>query len=363
MKRLLMIGAGHAHAQILRQWATAPRKDYELVVISPSPLAPYSGMVPGWLSGQYRYEEIVIDFAKLSARAGARWVCGELSEINPHGQQLRLSTGESLDYDCLSLNVGSTLEPPFGQFRAKFLSMRPIAMLWQNYEQLLMQWQTESRDKDLRLLAVGGGAAGFESMLAVMHRLRVERPDCKVQGTLITDGEMLPGYPRGARLAALCALRRAAIDTRPHTPWNEGFADEFDWVLWAPGGLSHAWQRDACRRGGLAVCEKGYIRVDPYLRSISHPNIFAVGDCASWHRALPKAGVFAVRMGTTLLYNLHAACSGKRLRTYRPQASFLSILNTSDGRAIGSRGSWSASGHWVWRLKNWIDKRFVHDFK
>ena len=67
MKRLLLAGAGHAHAQVLRDWARRPLPGCELEVLSPSPRAPYSGMVPGWLAGRYAYDDICLDFAALAA--------------------------------------------------------------------------------------------------------------------------------------------------------------------------------------------------------------------------------------------------------------------------------------------------------
>ena len=60
-RRVVLAGAGHAHAHVLKAWAGSPVAGTELVVVSPHALAPYSGMVPGWLSGTYRFEDIVID--------------------------------------------------------------------------------------------------------------------------------------------------------------------------------------------------------------------------------------------------------------------------------------------------------------
>ena len=71
MKHLVLVGAGHAHAQVLLDWAAHPMPGVELTLVSPEPLAPYSGMVPGWLAGRYQYEEIAIDFGALCAAAGA----------------------------------------------------------------------------------------------------------------------------------------------------------------------------------------------------------------------------------------------------------------------------------------------------
>ena len=47
---------------------------------------------------------------------------------------------------------------------------------------------------------------------------------------------------------------------------------------------------------------KGYFRVDDYLQSTSHPNVFASGDCITMESYAdknfpPKAGVYAVREG------------------------------------------------------------------
>lgn len=363
MRRLILVGAGHAHAQVLKAWASAPRSDVELVLVSPHALAPYSGMVPGWLSGVYRYDEIVIDFVQLAARAGARWICAEIDSMDPDRQSISLSNGQNLGYDWLSLNVGSTLLPPTDALCAQMLPMRPLADLYQRYETLLSHWRSEAGDQPLRVVAVGGGAAGFESLLAVLRRLRQERPDRVVQGLLMTSGSrVLPDYPARVQRVALRTLYDAGVDVQVNTVWHDSRDQGSDWILWATGAQSHAWQRDPARRGALAVSAEGYVLIDAQLRSVSHPNIFAVGDCAHWTPALPKAGVYAVRMGPVLSYNLHAALNRSSLRNYQPQRRFLSLLATADGRAIASRGCWTWSGRWAWYLKNDIDRRFIRRF-
>ena len=51
--RRLLIGGGHSHLFVLEDFARQPPAGLELVVVVPSLLATYSGMVPGELSGQY----------------------------------------------------------------------------------------------------------------------------------------------------------------------------------------------------------------------------------------------------------------------------------------------------------------------
>lgn len=363
MKRLLLAGAGHAHAQVLLEWARAPLPDVELTVVSPQALAPYSGMVPGWLAGSYQLDEMVIHFPALCAAAGAHWVEAEVGSLNPAGRRLALSTGEALRYDLLSLNVGSTLRPPPGD-GARMLAMRPLSMLPAAYDAVLADWSGGPSGLPWTVTAVGGGAAGVESLLAVLARLRHLRPDRPVHGGLVTRGtHVLPGLSAPARRAAQRALARAGVTVQLGSRWCSAIGRSSHLVLWATGAEAHDWQRDPARCGGLAVSAEGFVQVDAQLRSVSHPDVFAVGDCAHWepgHHALPKAGVIAVGMGPVLSNNLRAALDGAAdSHPYRPQRQFLVLLATGDGRAIASRGPLGASGSWAWRWKDFIDRRFI----
>ncbi len=363
MKRLLLVGAGHAHAQVLRDWVRQPVPHTDLLLVSPSALAPYSGMVPGWLAGTYRYEQICIDFAALARAAGARFVRDEMVALDPDKRIVRLASGDALDYDRLSLNIGSTLEPP-APAGTRLLALRPLGRLHEATEALWPELAALRGERPYVVTAIGGGAAGFESLLAVLQRLRSVMPGRRLQGGLVSNGiTLLPGMAPGAVRAALRALRRADVNLQLGTAWCPRLAEGSDLLLWATGAVAHAWQRDADRRGGLAVSERGFIRVDTQLRSVSHPEAFAVGDCAEWEVPLPKAGVYAVRMGPVLTHNLRAALEGRALHDYEPQSRFLALLATADGRAIASRGRLSAEGRWLWRWKDHIDRGFLRRFE
>jgi NADH dehydrogenase FAD-containing subunit len=274
---------------------------------------------------------------------------------------LWLRNGEELTYDLLSLNVGATLNPPAG-LGATTLAMRPLSLLRPAFEALLAQWTACSADNPVSVTAVGGGAAGFESLLAVLARLRALRPDRVVRGALITRGPaLLPEMSRAARRAAHRALSHAGATLHLSTSWSDAACGS-DLVLWATGAEAHAWQRDPLRNGSLSASERGFIRIDSRLRSLSHPQVFAAGDCADWSPSLPKAGVYAVRMGVVLSHNLRAALEGSELRPYEPQRQFLALLSTGDGRAIASRGRFGTEGRWAWQWKNLIDRRFVGRF-
>lgn len=367
VKRVVVLaGAGHAHALVLLDWRRAPPEQAELVVVSPHALAPYSGMVPGWLAGHYRFDEIVIDFAALCAAAGVRRVEAEVDRIDPERRLVTLSTGETIEYALLSLDVGATLRPP-PDAGATVLPMRPLAALRARYDDIVDQWShdvDDGPDRVRTVTAVGGGPAGVESLLAVLHRLRSVRPDGRVHGVVVSrENVLLPGLSAAARRAAERALAAAGVRVELGRDGAGALGGAGDLVLWATGAEAHDWQLDPSRRGDLAVDAHGFVRIDRLLRSVTHPQIYAAGDCARFEPgALPKAGVYAVRMGRVLAHNLRAALEGGQPEAYRPQLRHLVLLGTGDGRAIASRGHFGFSGAWVWRWKTHLDRKFLRRF-
>lgn len=358
MKRIVLVGAGHAHALVLDAWRRQPIAGVDLTLVAPDVNAPYSGMIPGWLAGQYEFEQTLVDFTGLCQRAGATLVQAELARLNPDHQKIVLSDGQTLSYDWLSLNIGSTLRPPPSQ--TPTLAMRPLSTLKERYERLLADWHQGDSNSPLRLTAVGGGAAGVESLLCIMHRLHKLRPDKPVYAQLVTRGaSILPGFSAPARRLALNALHQAGVTLQLGTSWNETIAQNTDLVIWATGAEPHHWQTDPTARGSLQVDSTGFIAVNACLQSTSHNSVFAVGDCAALPHPTPKAGVYAVRMGATLAANLRSAVNGQPLSPFKRTGTALALLNTADARAIASWGPLGWQGQWVMRWKDHIDRGFI----
>jgi selenide, water dikinase len=114
---------------------------------------------------------------------------------------------------------------------------------------------------------------------------------------------------------------------------------------------------------------KGYFRVNEFLQSTSHPNVFAGGDCVTMapYEHLdrpfpPKAGVYAVRGGPVITNNIAHYLNGEELEKYVPQTEFLALLMTGDRRAVGTKFGFSFDGKWVWNLKDYIDVGFMKLF-
>ncbi len=171
--------------------------------------------------------------------------------------------------------------------------------------------------------------------MSVLARLRQQRPDIHWQGALISAAEtLLPGgrgwlprwlTARGAQKCGACASSqacggRALVPGGVQTDTGEHI--EADIVLWATGAVGQTW----LQRTALPLDEKGFISVDEALQVTGQRGIFAAGDCAALRSSpLPKAGVYAVRMGPALAENLRAACHGL---TLTPVAASVSRAST-----------------------------------
>ena len=106
-KRLLLVGGGHAHVEVLRAFGKRPLPGLDIVLVEPQARMVYSGMLPGWIAGHYRRTEIEIDLIGLAGYAGARWIRAAAAGLDADGARLTLDDGRTLAYDRLSLNSGA----------------------------------------------------------------------------------------------------------------------------------------------------------------------------------------------------------------------------------------------------------------
>ncbi|WP_244208581.1 FAD-dependent oxidoreductase [Vreelandella andesensis] len=381
MKNLVLIGAGHAHAFVLEAFAQRPDPAIAVIVVSDSALSAYSGSVPAWLAGECTLRETQIDVAALAQQAGARLITSPAVAIDTSTRQITLANGEVVHFDVASFNVGSTLKLPeqplpetHDEQSPYLLAMRPLSSLHHRWQTLRDNVEQLPRGSRQRVVSVGGGAAGCETLMSVLVQLRQQRSDITWQGALISASTtLLPDAGRLPRWLTQRALRRAGITVLHsvrgealvnggvHT--SEGELIEADIVLWATGAVGQPWLQGTA----LPLNQQGFIQVNNTLEVAGQPGLFAAGDCAAFNppqhsSPLPKAGVYAVRMGPLLADNLRAACHREPLATWQPPKRVLALIGTGDGHAIASRGAIGFSGRWVWEWKKRIDARFIARF-
>jgi selenide,water dikinase len=354
---LVLLGAGHAHVEVLRRFAIRREPGVRLTLIGREPETPYTGMLPGLIRGDYRFEQAHIDLAPLSASAGARLILAEAAAIDLADRRVAVNGRPDVPFDLLSIDVGGTPAlPPGGG-----LPVKPIGQFLERLAAL-----EAGLRPGVRIAVVGGGAGGTELALALAWRYREQ-----IRIVLVCEAREPPaGAPSYARSVVRAALVEAGVElvcgvraggwADGRLALSDGSFLEVATALWATGVVGQA----LLAASGLACDEAGCVRVDATLRSISHDTVFAAGDCAAIEgNPRPKSGVWAVRAGAPLAANLRRAARGRSPRRWRPQSDALAILGLGDGRAVAWRNGVAVSGRPVWRWKDWIDRRWMRMYQ
>ena len=371
---LVLIGGGHSHIAVLKYFGMTPLPGLRIILISRNIDTPYSGMLPGYLAGHYNYDDCHIDLSSLTQFANTTFIQAEVNALDTNENMIFCVGRPPIHYDYLSINIGSkpnTLMIPGALENS--LTVKPIDKFinkWELFIENILQ-----ANRPLNIGVVGGGAGGVELILSSQFRIKKIQEDVKNECfqhkfNLLTNGkEILPTHNKEVRKKFKKILTERDINV--YTEHNvievrkdilcceNGIQLPIDIVIWVTHASAPAWIKES----GIETDQDRFIRVNDFLQSTSHPDIFAAGDIAdSINNPRPKSGVFAVRQGPYLAINLRHTFIEEPLEKYIPQKKFLSLISSGDKNAVASRGDFTVEGEWVWNLKNWIDERFIKKY-
>ena len=158
-----------------------------------------------------------------------------------------------------------------------------------------------------QVVVCGGGATGIETAAEVAKAY----PNIEVR--LVTQGSFGQFLNKAVATTNQRSLTRLGVEISDHTTvvavhahsvvTDQGSEIPCDLCLWMGGFVAPPLAREA----GLDVNERNQIVVDPYLRSISYPEIYAIGDTAH-PREIPGAPVRMSAVTATIM-GAHSADS------------------------------------------------------
>ncbi|MFM8556998.1 MAG: FAD-dependent oxidoreductase, partial [Betaproteobacteria bacterium] len=170
LRDLVLVGGGHAHVGVVRQFAMRPEPGVRLTLISRSASSPYSGMLPGYIAGHYRWDEVHIDLERRCRFAKATLIRAEVIGIDRAAQRLLLADRPPISYDLLSLNLGSTPRHDQVPGAAEHaVGVKPIDGLNRRWLALLERVSVFPGRASIAI--VGAGAAGDELAFAIRERV------------------------------------------------------------------------------------------------------------------------------------------------------------------------------------------------
>ncbi|WTW99452.1 FAD-dependent oxidoreductase [Streptomycetaceae bacterium NBC_01309] len=313
--RVVVLGAGYAGMSAAVQLAarTKRREDVQVTLVNPQEHFTERMRLHMAATGQRLAD---LEIRELLEGTGARFVRGWVTGLDADAKVVRIDDERTLPYDTLVYALGGTADVsavPGVEDHAYTLGGAHDA-------EVLSERLAGLTEPSGTVVVVGTGLTGVESAAEIAER----NPHLEV--VLLGRGE--PGAHMNAKAQAYLrsALDRLGVRVRG---WVEvtkvrpgavelegGESVAADAVLWTGGTRVSPMAAAA----GLAVDERGRIVTDTALRSVSHPDVYAVGDAAAVHQG------YGVMHGTCqggMPTGVHAALSivralkGKRPKPFR----------------------------------------------
>ncbi|MGX1315010.1 NADH dehydrogenase [Streptomyces calvus] len=277
--RIVVIGAGYAGTHVAGHLARRlSPADTAITVVNAEPDFVERLRLHQLAAGQDLPAPTLAD---VFAGTGIRLRLGRVTTVDPERGIVTVADadgGAELAYDTLVYALGSHVADhgvPGVAEHAFDVTGRPSALRLREHLDGLGR-----RGGGGRVLVVGDGLTGIETATEIAE----SRPALSV--ALIADGEPAARLSPGARSHLRRACDRLGITVLEHTRVEaveatrvrcaDGTVLASDATVWTAGFTVDP----IAAAGGLEVTDSGRIVVDRTMRSVSHPNVYAVGDSA-----------------------------------------------------------------------------------
>ncbi|HEY0451675.1 NAD(P)/FAD-dependent oxidoreductase [Actinophytocola sp.] len=272
MTHIVVLGAGYS-GQVAANLA-ARRADAKVTLVNDRDRFVERVRLHQLAAGQELRERSLADLLR---GTGASLVVDRVTGIDPGAHTVELAAGEPLHYDTLIYALGS---------RADLESVPGVAE--HAFTVAGAEHAARLRERVAAggtAVVVGGGLTGIEAAT----ELAESHPELKVR--LLTGDVLGSRLSERGRRYLRRSFGRLGIEIRDETRVASVRADGVllaggehvaaDFVVWTTGFTVPPLARE----GGLAVDPAGRMIVDDTMRSVSHPDVYGIGDAAAVRRA------------------------------------------------------------------------------
>jgi len=277
--RILVIGAGYAGLLFtMRLAGKVARQHVHIALVSESDTFTERPRLHQFATNQ------VVKWRSLPQmlhRTNIQFIQGRVTGLDPIHRKIIVEDQQQmhqLEYDYLVYALGSETDrktvPGVAQYAYTLAAKGPLSAA------ALRETLPSIEAKAGQIVVSGGGATGIETAAQVASTY----PHIKVR--LVTREPLALFLGKGVASSMRRSLQRLGVEIIDQTSvtavraqsvvTDQGSELACDLCIWTGGFVAPPLAREA----GLAVNERNQVIVDPFLRSISHPEIYAIGDAA-----------------------------------------------------------------------------------
>ncbi|KAF3937416.1 hypothetical protein ABW19_dt0207609 [Dactylella cylindrospora] len=330
-KKIVIVGLGMVAVGFIEKLIKldARRQEYEILVIGEEPHVAYNRV---GLTTFFEHREIdrlylnPVSWYDSHRPALCYQINTKVTEIHPDEKCVSTATGEKVSYDILILATGSDALVP------KYTPGHDAkgVFVYRNISDLEQMIKYSSTVKGTVGCVVGGGLLGLEAAKAMLDLEEygkvklIERNRWVLSRQLDADaGGLVVEKVKELGLDVLLSKRVGRINTNEEgqvksVTFEDGEEIEASTVCFAIGIKP---RDELARKAGLTCSDRGGgIVVDERLQT-SHPDIYAIGECAS--RENQTFGLIApgIEMADVLAFNLTQAKAHVERKFKRPDLS------------------------------------------
>ncbi|MFE3579997.1 NAD(P)/FAD-dependent oxidoreductase [Streptomyces vinaceus] len=276
--RIVVLGAGYTGAVAAGRLAKRlHREDVAITLVNPEPDFVERVRLHQVAAGQDLRPR---PFGEMFAGTGVELKLAKVTAVDVDRKAVTVTAADDLEreeltYDTLVYALGSAWNDggvPGTAGHAHEISSRPGA--------LRLRDRLAALGAGRPVVVVGGGLTGLEAATEIAEA----RPDLDV--ALAAHGALGDWLSQKGRTHLGKVVARLGITVHPHTVVNavdaggvttaDGRRIPADVTVWTTGFAVHP----IARASGLELTDSGRIVVDTTMRSVSHPDVYAVGDAA-----------------------------------------------------------------------------------
>jgi NADH dehydrogenase FAD-containing subunit len=353
-KTVILAGSGHAHLEVIKALTREEIAAHRFLLVSPFRDTYYSGLVPSFMMGDIEVARLTIRSADFSRAKGIEFLQDSVVDFSETENVVSFASGVSEKFDLLSLNVGGSPLTIPSESPSETIYLRPFDSFLPRWNELQRVWSSSVHS---RFVVVGGGAAAVEVATALAVRL-LRTQDSAGEVHLVAKG---PKLCESYSDATSEAILRSLLSLKVHVHLNNDVQ-----------AIGHG--RIELQNGKELDFEAIFLAIPTKPSSLTSRKIdstlrislrvFAVGDGTTMQDepSLPRSGVIAVREGQHLVKNLRSLLRGEPPSDFIVPSNQLNILISGERSARAVWGAFSVEGRLPFRIKRWIDQRYVNSF-
>ena len=376
--KIVVIGCGFGGVEVASELSKRSKLrkrskdvDVDITMIDRRARLEYQAAHPEILSGKVTAEEISGDLNEFASRINAEFINDAVVNIDFEAKTVKTKEEREIAYDFLVISIGAEqtfFGIPGAEERSYSVNTLKGAIETKNALDKL------DYSKKISIAVIGAGLTGVEVAGELVDYLR-DRASAKIYLVELMQ-RVLPAFPTenvsnyAAKIISDSGVEiltdTAVQEVNEHEiTFTDGTELPYDIIIWTAGIKPNSLLENL--ELGIPK-EKGWLKVDPYLRVDGMKDVFAVGDTAYVENEGVRSGQNveeAERQGKLAAKNIIRTMKGKKLRRYRAKNTIQNpraFISLGNDKAVMYFGGMMFKV-FAYRVKKFVERRYMKRFR